>query len=410
MYRLFAVIRREFKAAAANRTFVIMTILGPCFLLAITLLPGLLAGNPDVLRTGKPVAINAADAATGRFLTEALSSQHMELTIEDDPRRGRDLVYAGSYGGYIEVPAAWPDEEARYFTRTGTEVMVFSSVEAILSSYATQLRISEAGLSQEQASVLLSEPAFRVIRLGTAQKEETATQDDFMSILMTALSFVMLIYMTVLLYGQMIGRSVVQEKSGKTVEIMLSSLSSRDLMFGKILGLGLASLLQYTFWISMGIFMITLVGPAFDLRLPAALSIDNLFWLLLFFLLAFFLYAAAYAFLGAAAKDEHHLGQLSWPLIIFLIIPMVLISTLVMNPESPVVRFLSFFPFTSPIVMLIRVLAGAPAWWELGLCIGLLIMSIYAVTILGARLFRTGILMSGKRYSIREIMRWIRVR
>ena len=89
---------------------------------------------------------------------------------------------------------------------------------------------------------------------------------------------------------------------------------------------------------------------------------------------------------------------------------MVLISTMVMNPDSPVVMALSFFPLTSPIVMLVRVLVASPAWWELALCIGLLVATIYATTILGAKIFRTGILMSGKRYKISEILRWVRVR
>ena len=410
MHRLLAVAKREFKAAAANKTFVIMTILGPFFILAVTILPTLLTNNPRAMGSGKPIAIYASNTAVGSFLAEALAAQNLPLVSADNPQSAKDLVLAGDYAGFVEVPAAWPGEEARYFTKTGTEATVFGSIEAMLGSYATQLRISEAGLSTEQATALLAKPAFRVIKLGADQSEETKSQDDFLGILLTAITFVMLIYMTVLLYGQMIGRSVVQEKSYKTVEIMLSSLSSKDLMFGKILGLSLASLLQYSVWVGMGVFMITIAGPAFDLSLPNAVSVDNLIWLVVFFLLAFFLYAAAYAVLGAAAEDDHHLGQLAWPLILFLMIPMVLISTLVMNPDSPVALVLSFFPLTSPIVMLVRVLVAAPAWWELALCIGLLVAAIYTTTILGAKIFRVGILMSGKRYKLTEILRWVRVR
>lgn len=409
MRKLIAVSKREFRAAAANKTFVIMTILGPFFILAVTILPTLLTNNPRAMGSGKPIAIYAANVAAGSFLAETLATQDLSLTRADNPQVARELVLSGDYAGFVEIPAAWPKEEARYFTKTGTEAMIFGSVEAMLGSYATQVRISEAGLSEEQAAALLSKPAFRVIKLGADQSEETRTQDDFLGVLLTAVTFVMVIYMTVLLYGQMIGRSVVQEKSYKTVEIMLSSLSSRDLMFGKILGLGLASLLQYAVWIGMGVFMITIAGPAFDLSLPTTVSVDNLIWLVVFFILAFFLYAAAYAALGAAAEDEHHLGQLAWPLLLFLIIPMVLISTMVMNPYSPVVMILSFFPLTSPIVMLVRVLVASPTWWELALCIGLLLASIYATTMLGAKIFRVGILMSGKRYKLSEILRWVRV-
>ncbi len=208
----------------------------------------------------------------------------------------------------------------------------------------------------------------------------------------------------------MIGRSVVQEKTNKTVEVLLSSVSARALMFGKILGLGLAGLVQYAVWIGMGTFALKVLGPALGVGLPGSVTMQSFFWLALFFVLAYFLYAAGYAALGAAAEDEHHLGQLAWPLIIFLIVPMVLISTMVMNPSGPLVMALSFFPMTSPIVMLVRVLVSTPAWWELALCLGLLVGTIYGIAILGAKIFRVGILMSGKRPNIGEVLRWVRVR
>ncbi len=410
MRKLLAVAKREFKAATANKTFVIMTILGPFFIFAITVLPTLLTNNPTVMGSGKTVALYTADPALSDFLAGAIEGQGMSLLRVTDSQEAKDLVLAGEYAGYVEVPASWPDDEARYFTKTGTEATVYGSIGAILGSYATQERVREAGLSQEQAQRLLSRPELRVIKLGANQSEETKTEEDFLGILLTALTFVMLIYMTVLLYGQMIGRSVVQEKTNKTVEIMLSSLSSRDLMFGKIAGLGLAGLVQYAVWVGMGVLMVTVVGPAFGLSLPAAVSVANFLWLVVFFILAYFLYAAGYAALGAAAEDEHHLGQLAWPLILFLVIPMVLISTMVMNPGSPLVMALSFFPLTSPIVMLVRLLVSAPAWWELALCIGLLLLTVYGIAAFGAKIFRVGILMTGKRPKIGEILRWLRVR
>jgi len=410
MRNLVAIAKREFKAATGNKTFVIMTILGPFILLALTVLPSMLSTNTAVMNSGKPMAINMDNQSVSRYLSSAMDGQSVETLEIADASSAKEKVLAGDYAGYVEIPSAWPDEEAMYFTKSGTEAILFSTIENVLASYATQERIKEAGLTTEQATRLMSRPSFRVIKLGANQSEETKTQDDFMGILFTALSFVMLIYMTVLLYGQMIGRSVVQEKTNKTVEIMLSSVSTRDLMFGKILGLGLAGLFQYSVWISMGVLMIKVIGPAFNLSLPAAVTIDNFLWLVLFFILAFFLYAAGYAALGAAAEDEHHLGQLAWPLIIFLIIPMVLISPMVMNPGSPMVVGLSLFPLTSPIVMLVRVLVSTPAWWELALCISLLLATIYGIAVFGAKIFRVGILMSGKRPKLGEIIRWARVR
>lgn len=410
MRKLIAVAKREFKAAAANKTFVVMTVLGPFLILAITVLPSLLNNDPKIASSGKPVAIYAERGDAGDYLGAAFDSQKIPWLRADDAARAKERVLSGEYAGLVEVPARWPDEEARYYSATGTDAALFGTSQGVLGALATELRVAEAGLSPEAAARLLSKPGFRVVKLGADLSEETKTDQDFMAILFTALSFVMMIYMTVLLYGQMIGRSVVQEKTGKTVEVMLSSLSSRDLMFGKILGLGLAGMLQYGVWMGMGVLMIKVVGPMFSLSLPAAVTVGNFAWLVLFFLLAFFLYAAGYAALGAAAEDEHHLGQLAWPLIIFLVIPMVMISTMIMNPASPLVLVLSYFPMTAPIVMLVRILVSAPAWWEVSTSIAAILLAIVGVGFLGAKIFRIGILMTGKRPKIGEVLRWARLK
>lgn len=410
MRKLLAVAKREFKAAAANKTFVIMTILGPFLILAITVLPTLLNNDPKIASSGKPVAIYAERDDAGAYLGAAFESQKIPSVRVEDASRAKERVLSGEYAGLVEVPARWPDEEARYYSATGTDAALFGTSQGVLGALATELRVAEAGLSPEAAARLLSKPGFRVVKLGADLSEETKTDRDFMAVLFTALSFVMMIYMTVLLYGQMIGRSVVQEKTGKTVEVMLSSLSSRDLMFGKILGLGLAGMLQYGVWMGMGVLMIKVVGPLFSLSLPAAVTVSNFGWLVFFFLLAFFLYAAGYAALGAAAEDEHHLGQLAWPLILFLVIPMVMISTMIMNPASPLVLGLSYFPMTAPIVMLVRILVSAPAWWEVAASVGAILLAIVGVGFLGAKIFRVGILMTGKRPKIGEVLRWARLK
>jgi len=288
----------------------------------------------------------------------------------------------------------------RYFT--------YRSLEE-LEAAAREARIVESGVDPALVAKVLSPPSFEVIKLDKGGVEKAGGNNAFVEVLLTALVFVMLIYMTVLLYGQMIGRSVVTEKTSKTVEIMLSSVKSRDLMFGKILGLGLASLLQYAVWISMVFLLKRLVGPLLGLSLPVGISTDNLVWLVVFFILAFFLYASAYAALGAASEDEQHLGQMAWPLIMFLMVPLVMISALVTNPDSTLVVVLSLFPLTSPLVMFVRVLVSSPPVWQLVLCIALLVAAVAGTAILAAKIFRVGILMTGKRPTLKEVLHWVTV-
>jgi ABC-2 type transport system permease protein len=410
MSRLRHVIRHEFRLTAANKTFVILTIIGPFLIFAVTVLPSLLTQSPGAVASGKPLALFGAPPAVEQALAAAFSGMGIEVEHVDDAAAAKDSVLDGSRIAFLFLEAGWPDGgKAVWYSKSGAEIALYSAASAVLEATAREARIVESGVDPALVAKVLSPPSFEVIKLDKRGVEKAGGNNAFVEVLLTALVFVMLIYMTVLLYGQMIGRSVVTEKTSKTVEIMLSSVKSRDLMFGKILGLGLASLLQYAVWISMAFLLKRLVGPLLGLSLPVGISTDNLVWLVVFFILAFFLYASAYAALGAASEDEQHLGQMAWPLIMFLMVPLVMISALVTNPDSTLVVVLSLFPLTSPLVMFVRVLVSSPPVWQLALCIALLIAAVAGTAILAAKIFRVGILMTGKRPTLKEVLRWVTV-
>ena len=240
-----------------------------------------------------------------------------------------------------------------------------------------------------------------------ANRGEEAGQDPA-TVIFTVLAFTMMLYMTILLYGQAIGRSVLNEKLSKTVEIMLSSVSPQELLVGKIIGKAAASMLQYAIWILMAVGFLNLIGPLVNVEINLAGGITTYFYLVGFFLLAFLLYSTVYAALGAASEDETHLAQLAWPVIVFLVIPMVTLGSIATNPDSVFPRVLSIFPLTAPIVMFQRLLIGSPAPWEVAVSLGLLIGSIIAIAMLAAKIFRIGILMTGKRFTLGEIAKWLR--
>ncbi|MDP2790374.1 MAG: ABC transporter permease [Rectinemataceae bacterium] len=411
MHRLIHVIRHEFKLTAANKAYVILTLLGPFLIFAITVLPSLLVQEPGAIAKGNPLALYGAPPAVQSSIAAAFSGMGIEVEPILDEVAAKKSVLAGTSVALLSIEAGWPDSgRAVWYSKSGAEIALFSTASAVLEAAAKESRIVESGIDPAIVARLLTPPSFEIVKLEAGGKEESAGQDSFFEVLMTALVFVMMIYMTVLLYGQMIGRSVVTEKTSKTVEIMLSSVTSRDLMFGKILGLGLAGLLQYAIWVAMSLLLTLVVGPFFNMTMPAGLSMANMGWLVLFFVLAFFLYSSAYAAMGAASEDEQHLGQMAWPLLIFLMVPLVMISTLVTNPDSSIAIFLSIFPMTSPIVMLVRVLVSDPPAWQLGLCLAILCASVVGMAFLAAKIFRVGILMTGKRPSLKEVVKWLAVK
>ena len=218
----------------------------------------------------------------------------------------------------------------------------------------------------------------------------------------------MLIYMTVILYGKEIGRSVVAEKSSKIVDILLSSVRSEDLLYGKLLGIGLAGLLQYAVWIGFAVTILNVVGPAFHLQIPVIISMDKFGWLVLFFIGGYLLYSSLYAACGAASEDEQHMAQLAMPVIFLLIIPMVMLQSVIQQPDSILSVILSYFPFTSPMVMMIRVLVSPIPVWNVLISLGILGFSVFAVVLIAARIFRIGIQMSGKNFSIKDMASWFK--
>jgi len=406
MRKLLLIARREFKLAAANKAFIVITILGPFLIFGVAVLPGLLSANTAVMGSQKPIAVAGAEPGLLSYLEAALEPNGIEVDAIADLETGKRGMATGDYAGCLSFAERWMEEGPRYFTDTGTEIYLYNAIETVVGSYVREFKIASSGIEPALARSLLAQPELRIIRIGE-DGERRNDEANFTGILYTAIAFVMLLYISVIFYGQMIGRSVVEEKTSKTVEIMLSSVSTRELMFGKILGLGVAGMVQYGAWVLMGVALVKLVGPAFSLAIPSVITIGLFLWLFLFFVLAFFLYASCYAAVGAAAEDEHHMGQLSFFVLIFLMLPMVFVGTLVMNPESPLCVFLSFFPMTSPIVMMTRILITAVPPWQIAASIALILAAIAACALLASKIFRIGILMAGKRATPREILRWV---
>lgn len=390
---------------AANKAFVVITIIGPFLILALTVLPSLASMNTKI-EAGTTVAVVGGNEALFAQAKAAAAKANLILERGDNVERLKKEVVDGSLAGLLVLP---PDllsaKSYDYFSKSGTDVIVSETLSGILGTQVVAERLGKEGLDPTRIAYLSSRPNLVVKKVGSGG---VASSAGFSDILFTVMGFVMMLYMTVLLYGQMIGRSVVTEKTSKTVEIMLSSVRPMELLFGKILGKGIAGLLQYGIWIGVALILVKIVGPGLNVKPPEALTLGNLGILVGFFILAFFLYSAAYGALGAGSEDEQHLSQLAWPLLIFLMVPLVTIGSLVMDPGSTFSVVLSFFPMTAPIVMLIRILVSTPPLWQVLVSVGILALTIFAFVALAAKIFRVGILMTGKRFGFGEILKWVR--
>lgn len=407
--KMMRIARMEFRQTARNRAFVIVTIIGPFIIVAMSVLPSLLAMNEaDALEETTISMINGPPELQ-QAVTSALSGTPIRIVDAGrDEEALRRALQNKSIRGYLVLPDTLDADRARLVTSGAASFALVGTLQSVIGQSVVSLRMARAGLDPAQVAELSRRPTLDVSRYDASAGVE-AGQDPTTAIF-TVLAFTMMLYMTILLYGQAIGRSVLNEKLSKTVEIMLSSVNPRELLVGKIAGKAAASILQYAIWILMAAGFLNIIGPLVDLQFTLAGGTSTYLYLVMFFLLAFLLYSSVYAALGAASEDETHLGQLAWPVILFLVIPMVSIGAIATSPDSVFPRVLSLIPLTSPIVMFQRLLVGNPAAWEVALCLGLLLMSICVVALLAAKIFRVGILMTGKRFSMREIVRWVRYR
>lgn len=406
--RLLQIIRMEFRLTAANKAFIVLTLLGPFLIFAVTVLPTAISSRGGMGRASDlRVAVANADAAFLEGIRPALASSRISVIDARGTAESLDAeIIAGGIDGYIIMPEH-PAEATRleYVAKNVSDPYVTGVLQGVIGQSVVAMRLVQAGLSPEEVPALTRPPIVEIRQIASSGEKQNR---DFLSILMTGLTLGMLLYMTVLLYGQSIGRSVLTEKTSKTVEIMLSTVRPMELLFGKILGKAGASLLQYGLWIGLTALFITAFGPRLGVSVAISSSLPALGFLVMYFLLAFFLYCSLFAALGAASQDEQHLGQLSWPLIVFLVVPIVMISPIIMNPNAPLIVALSLFPLTGSIVMLLRIVAGAARTWEILASVAILLVSIVGAVALSAKIFRVGIVMTGKRFRIGEILRWIR--
>jgi ABC-2 type transport system permease protein len=213
------------------------------------------------------------------------------------------------------------------------------------------------------------------------------------------------------MYGASIMRGVLQEKNSRVVEVLLSSTNSFQLMVGKIMGLGSVGLTQYLIWSLLGI-SFSLYGGAI-VGLPVGqISFDPLIFLyfILFFLLGYFLFATIYAAFGAISNTDQEAQQASLPIVVLLIIPLIMMTFIVKNPQSTVSVVMSILPFFSPILMFTRINISTPGTLEIWGAILLLFITTLLCMWIVARIYRVGILSYGKKPTFSELMRWIRTK
>ncbi|TNE29007.1 MAG: ABC transporter permease [Bacteroidetes bacterium] len=432
MNKTWLIIQREFSSRVKKRSFLIMTILGPILFGALMIAPALIASIPEgpkvlvvldesALLTGSP----GDDMHELRYLDPKQYNKDKALELLDS-QEDLDALF------YIPVsPSGDPDFWKRNASVYGKEDISLSLEE--YCSEKLETAILEHKLLAENVNPEVVANARTKVKLKTfnlSESTETESVTEVKIVVGYAAGF--MIYIFIFLYAAQIMRGVIEEKSNRIVEVLISSVKPFQLMVGKVVGIGFVGVLQFTIWVvlSMVIFQATtgmMMADQLDPEKIAAgeqvnetaqmifnqitsLPISEiLLGFLFYFIGGYMLYGALFAAVGAAVDSETDTQQFMTPLVIPLVLALIVSSSVIENPHSDLAFWFSMVPFTSPIVMMVRIPFDVPTW-QLILSMVLLIGGFLGTTWMAGRIYRVGILMYGKKTSYKEIWKWIRYR
>ncbi len=424
MDKLLAVIERELSERVRSRWFILTTLFGPLLLAALLIGPPWLAmrtrADVDVAKVlildatgtalGSAIAVDLAGGVLGTATPpRVLAVNAAALAATTDSLRGRVLAKALP-GLFILSKATIDDGRAELLLPDGSALGVSERLAASLERQLRQARLVAIGIAAPDAAFVTQlRIDVRTTQLGSDGREASARVN-----MLVGFSVAMLLYIAIVLYGQIVLRSVAEEKQSRVAEVVLASVPARVLLSGKILGIGGVALLQLGIWTSALATLLVNRGRIFavlglsgaGVPLPTV-HLSDVLLLGTYFVLGYVLYAALFALVGSIASSEQEAQQAQTPVLMLLVSSIALLQTALQQPNGTVATALSMIPFSAPIMMPLRLgLADVPSR-QIVASVGGLLLTTVACLLAAGRVYRTALLMYGKRPTLAEITRWM---
>lgn len=432
MNNIFLVIRREFLERVRKKSFIITTILMPILMIALMAAPALM------------MVFTKGDTKTIYVIDDTHKIAHLLKNNDETTYIAIDMpldsaINSEELGTVLYLPENLlkGGETVRIYTDEAASMRVDSKVSRQLNNIIETERLKDYDIENLDKILDAVHSDVRVQNIRT-DREDSAGSSSMLSYMLGIL-LTFLLYMCLLLYGQMVMTSIIEEKNNRVLEVVVSSVKPTHLMLGKISGIGLVALTQIVIWgvliAAMSAFVLPLLIPAsvsaemaslsagqldlasasVDVDMLKAMSlmsdtgyIIGLFGMLILFLIGgFMLYAAIYAAIGSAVDNIQDASQLQSFVIFPIVIGIVFAMTAANDPNSSLALIMSLIPFTAPMVMMARIPSAIPAW-EIWVSLVILYISFFAMVWLAAKIYRVGIFMYGKKPNLKDLIRWAR--
>ncbi|WP_460218428.1 ABC transporter permease [Psychroserpens sp. MEBiC05023] len=436
MNHLPLIIKREYLTKVKNKSFIIMTFVSPLIMVALIALVAYLSQlNNDKVKT-----ISILDE-TGVFNDIFVDKEFVKYSKLTDTslETAKELVKAKEDYGLLYIQKAADTSSVvsniKFFSEESPSLSIMSSLENKIEK-----KLTDTNLRNEQVDIdkIKAAQANITITQETYTGEQTSKIDNYLKLIFGGAAGYML-FMFIIIYGNMIMRSVIEEKTSRIIEIIISSVKPVQLMLGKIIGTSLAGITQFAIWVLLGSILTLVLSTIFgismtemstpqqdmmnqamqnpDVANEVEIAIQSFFNLpllnlitafMFFFIGGYLLYSSLYAAVGAAVDNETDTQQFMLPIIMPLILAVYVgIFTVIDDPHGTVSTVFSFIPFTSPVVMLMRIPFGVPIWQQVLSFV--ILASTFVFTVwFAAKIYRVGILMYGKKPSYKELYKWIK--
>ena len=433
MSKLVLIIKREFISKVRNKSFIVMTFLSPLLFVGIGVFVGYLSTMKADMKT---IAIHDE---SGMFTNEFKNDEEYNyVNLTSVPLQTlKDSIISESYEGLLFIPKSEDSKvlqnKVQYISNDSPSVMFIEDLEEVIAQKLTTENFQKASLD---TLAIKNAKAKVSINLAKASGEQALKGLNEIKIGIGGL-FGYLIMMFIVIYGNMVMRSVIEEKTSRIIEIIISSVKPFQLMMGKIIGTSLAGILQFLIWAILGMTAMFVMSSIFGVQMGASSGMKDqviqtaqtemagtiqlyikelwnlpiatiLLSFIIYFIGGYFLYSSFYASIGAAVDNETDSQQFLLPIIMPLILGVYIGFFTVMNdPHGTIATVFSMIPLTSPIVMMMRIPFGVP-WWQIAISMTLLFATFLGVVWFAAKIYRVGILMYGKKPTWKELYKWLK--
>lgn len=414
--KINVIIRHEYLSRVKSKGFIISSLIMPFMMAILLFLPHyLMRFQSDEI---KKIIISDSTGTFFKEITQELAPDSLIQLIADPDlcsiEKLQEKVYKEKAFGFVIIPADVETSSRIFFYSINPANFSFARrIEQTISRLVIKRRTAHSDYDpqiMQQIMQNVNMETYKITKTGRATKDRGAGFG-----LAYILGFTL--YLTILIYGMMVMNSIIEEKTSRIYEVILSSIRPFPLLTGKLIGISLLGLTQFLFWIAFGFFLWRFIQPAagasqfniFDLSGIAGQIHPSLWFFFVFYFTAgYFCYSALYSIIGAAVNNQTEAQNLQTPITLTIVFSFLFMFFVINNPNSSLSIILSILPLTAPILMMVRLSIQFPPLWQIALSVSAQIIGFLAIIWIAAKIYRIGILMYGKPPTFKELFRWIK--